>query len=83
MTTSWTGQIITTTSNTPSSRVYRKPITVTNLNLTYRWRPYAAIFCDVSNIFETGPSFFRYIPERVREIRFLPSAVTFGVNGTF
>lgn len=83
ITTSWTGQIITTTSNTPNARVYRKPMTVTNLNLTYRWRPYATFFCDVSNVFETGPSFYRYIPARVREIRFMPSAVTFGVNGTF
>lgn len=83
VTTSWTGQIITTASTTPANRIFRKPLTVTNLNLTYRWRPYATFFCDVSNIFETGPSFYRYIPERVRELRFMPSAVTFGVNGTF
>ena len=30
-----------------------------------------------------GPSFYRYTPERVREIRFMPSAITFGVNGQF
>lgn len=83
VTTSWTGQIITTYSATEANRIYRKPITITNVNLTYRWRPYATFFCDVSNVFETGPSFFRYVPGRVREMRFMPSAVTFGVNGTF
>ena len=51
------------------------------MNLTYRLHRYVNLFCDVSNILEKGPSFFRYVPERVREMRFLPSAITFGVNG--
>jgi TonB-dependent receptor len=83
VTTSYTGTIITSYSTNAANRVYRKPITTTNLNLSYRVHRYATLFCDVSNIFETGPSFYRYIPERVREIRFMPSAVTFGVNGQF
>jgi iron complex outermembrane recepter protein len=83
VTTSWTGQIIRTYSATPANRIYRKPITTTNINLSYRLNRYATLFCDVSNIFETGPSWYRYIPERVYEIRFMPSAVTFGVNGQF
>ena len=41
----------------------------------------AELFGDVTNTFETGPSSFRYIPERIRETRFSPSAVTFGLNG--
>jgi hypothetical protein len=53
------------------------------VNLSYRLSRRATLFCDVSNIFETGPSWFRYVPERVYEIRYLPSAVTFGVNGQF
>jgi hypothetical protein len=44
---------------------------------------HANLFCDVSNIFETGPAFYRYMPARVRELRTLPAAVTFGVNGQF
>jgi TonB-dependent receptor len=83
VTTSYTGQVITTYSAVAANRIFRKPITTTNLNLAYRVHPHATLFCDVSNIFETGPSFYRYIPERVREIRFMPSAVTFGVNGQF
>jgi iron complex outermembrane recepter protein len=83
VTTSYTGQTIRTYSTTVPNRIYRKPITTTNLNLSYRLSRAATLFCDVSNIFETGPSFYRYIPERVYEIRFLPSAVSFGVNGQF
>lgn len=83
VTTSYTGQIIRTYSTNPANRIYRKPITTTNLNLSYRLNRIATLFCDVSNIFEQGPSWYRYIPERVYEIRFLPSAVTFGVNGQF
>jgi TonB-dependent receptor len=83
VTTSYTGRIITSYSANAASRVYRKPITTTNVNLTYRLHRHANVFCDVSNIFETGPSFYRYIPARVRELRTLPAAVTFGVNGQF
>lgn len=83
VTTSYTGRIITTYSANAASRIYRKPLTATNLNLTYRLHRYASVFCDVSNVFEAGPSSYRYVPERVRETRFLPSAVTFGVNGQF
>ncbi|MDO8541839.1 MAG: TonB-dependent receptor [Opitutaceae bacterium] len=83
VTTSYTGQIIRTYNANAAARIYRKPITTTNVNLSYRLNRYATLFCDVSNIFEQGPSFYRYIPERVYEIRFMPSAVTFGVNGTF
>ncbi|MBI5693897.1 MAG: TonB-dependent receptor [Verrucomicrobia bacterium] len=83
VTTSYTGRIITTYSANEANRVYRKPITTTNLNLSYRVHRHANLFCDVSNLLETGPSFYRYIPARLRETRFLPSAVTFGVNGQF
>jgi TonB-dependent receptor len=83
VTTSYTGQVITSFSTAVQNRIFRKPLTTTNVNLSYRLHRYATMFCDVSNIFETGPSFFRYVPERVREIRFMPSAVTFGVNGQF
>ncbi len=83
VTTSYTGTIIRTFSTNAANRIYRKPITTTNLNLSFRLNRYATLFCDVSNIFEQGPSFYRYIPERVYEIRFMPSAVTFGVNGQF
>jgi TonB-dependent receptor len=83
VTTSYTGQTIRTYSATVANRIYRKPITSTNVNLSYRLSRRATLFCDVSNIFETGPSWFRHIPERVYEIRYLPSAVTFGVNGQF
>jgi TonB-dependent receptor len=83
VTTSYTGQIIRTYSTNVANRIYRKPITTTNLNLSFRLNRYATLYCDGSNIFEKGPSWYRYIPERVYEIRFLPSAVTFGVNGQF
>lgn len=83
ITRSWTGQIITSYSANEASRIYRRPLTVTNVNLSYRWRPYATFFCDVNNVTETGPYLYRFIPERVRDIRYMPSAVTFGVNGTF
>jgi TonB-dependent receptor len=83
VTTSYTGQVITSYSATAANRIYRKPMTTTNVNLTYRLHRHVNLFCDVSNIFEKGPSFFRYVPERVREIRFMPSAITFGVNGQF
>jgi hypothetical protein len=83
VTTSYTGRVITSFSTAVQNRIFRKPMTTTNVNLSYRVHRYATLFCDVSNIFETGPSFFRYVPERVREIRFMPSAVTFGVNGQF
>jgi TonB-dependent receptor len=83
VTTSYTGQTIRTFSTTLANRIYRKPMTTTNVNLSYKLNRYATLFCDVSNIFETGPSWYRYIPERVYEIRFMPSAVTFGVNGQF
>jgi hypothetical protein len=53
------------------------------VNLTYRLHRHANLFCDVSNLLEKGPSFYRYVPERVRETRFLPSAITLGVNGQF
>lgn len=81
VTTNYTGTIITSFSTTAANRIYRKPITTTNVNLSYRLYRHATLFCDISNIFEKGPSFYRYAPERVREIRFLPSAITFGVNG--
>ncbi len=83
VTTAYTGQIIRTYNANAAARIYRKPMTTTNVNLSYRLNRYATLFCDVSNIFETGPSSFRYIPERVYEIRFMPSAVSFGVNGAF
>lgn len=83
VTTAYTGQIIRTYNANPAARIYRKPITTTNVNLSYRLNRYATLFCDVSNIFEQGPSFYRHAPERVYEIRFMPSAVTAGVNGTF
>lgn len=83
VTTSYTGAVITSYSTNAAARIFRKPLTTTNVNLSYRVHRHATLFCDVSNIFETGPSFFRYVPDRVREIRFMPSAVTFGVNGQF
>jgi TonB-dependent receptor len=83
VTTSYTGQVITSFSTVAANRIFRKPMTTTNVNLSYRLHRHATLFCDVSNIFETGPSFYRYVPERVREIRFMPSAITFGVNGQF
>jgi outer membrane receptor protein involved in Fe transport len=81
VTSSYTGQVITTYSATAANRIYRKPMTTTNVNLTYRLHRYANLFCDVTNLLEKGPSFFRYVPARVRETRFLPSAITCGVNG--
>jgi TonB-dependent receptor len=83
VTSSYTGQVITSYSANVANRVYRKPMTTTNVNLTYRLHRHANLFCDVSNLLEKGPSFYRYVPERVRETRFLPSAITLGVNGQF
>lgn len=83
VTTSYTGRIVSSYSAAVASRIYRKALTTTNVNLTYRLHRHANLFCDVSNLFETGPTFYRYIPERTREIRFMPSALTFGVNGQF
>ncbi len=83
VTTSYTGQTIRTFSTVVQNRIYRKPLTTTNLNFSYRLNRYATLFCDVSNVFEKGPSWYRYVPERVYEIRFMPSAITAGVNGQF
>ena len=86
---SYTGKYISSYSapsaTVPEStaNIYREPLTTVNVGFSYYWKPAVSFSCDITNINEAGPRFYRFTPDRLREIRRMPSTVTFGVNGQF
>jgi TonB-dependent receptor len=85
----YTGQYIssftapTTANPDTTGNFYRQPLTLVNAGVSYRYSPAVSFSIDATNITQKGPTFFRYTSDHLRELRRMPSTITFGVNGQF
>lgn len=65
------------------SRFYRKDLVRVNVGATYKWRPEAQFYVDVSNIFEENILTYRAIPSRIRQEIWNGRTINIGVSGQF
>ncbi len=65
------------------NRLFRDKLVRVNMGVTYKWRPEAQFYVDVSNIFEEDITVYRYIPSRTRTVIFSGRTINFGVSGQF
>jgi iron complex outermembrane recepter protein len=68
----------------PLLRVYYYSKKNVDLNLKYKWRPWASIFVDVINVFNDPiADAFIYVPQRVRFNQVFTPAIKAGISGRF
>jgi hypothetical protein len=68
---------------TPGSNRYRFARTTMNAGVSYKIRPDATLFLNVSNLDEEQIEYFTAMESRHRQFNIVPRAVKFGVTGRF
>jgi iron complex outermembrane receptor protein len=77
------GQHLIAYSTTAGAMRYQRDLTRYNVGFSYRWRPNTVFFLNFDNITEEGPEQFFAIESRTSQRLIAPTAVKFGVTGSF
>lgn len=83
----FTGEhILAYSSTVPANNYFRRDLKTVNFSASYKvltGRPEATVYIDLNNVFEKGPTQYRYINSRTRTQTLGAMTINIGVSGQF
>ncbi len=67
----------------PGLNAFAKSLTTMNAGVSYKIRPEATLFLNITNFTENGRIHYAYDPARTRQLLVAPLAIKIGVTGRF
>ncbi|MBI2511994.1 MAG: TonB-dependent receptor [Opitutae bacterium] len=77
------GAYLVAYSTTAGASRFQADLLRYNVGFSWRYRPEATFFLNFDNITEEGPEQYFYTPSRISQRLIAPTAIKFGVTGTF